>query len=165
MSIQQDTAPTPAASPGARNRIRRAVLVGGLLAALTVACWLLVTPWDWTPSAARAGAVYASSVHPWQWGVIGLVLLTLSAAAGALGYRLLSLLCVATPAFVLFSYQTAAAHGGNVWVVASIGVAPVIYGTVAVVALLGHLARRRVLARRGPVEGPRAGQPGATSSA
>jgi hypothetical protein len=126
----------------------RTLTAAALLAALTVATWLVVLPWTWTLVPGEEPATYTTAVPTWRFVVVAVVLVALAVASGAMGHPVLPVPAVAGPAVVLWCYQAANAEtvGANLWVVGAIVLVPVAVVGALLAGFVGSRLRRHPVA-------------------
>ncbi|GAA5124363.1 hypothetical protein [Pseudonocardia adelaidensis] len=122
----------------------RAAAVVVLLAAATVALWLVAFPADWSVVPTADPQTYASPLTPRHWAVAVAGLAGLAFAGGFARGPAVALLGVALPAIALYGWFSATAEviGANLWIVGTLLLAPALAAGVAVLAALGNAVRR-----------------------
>jgi hypothetical protein len=123
----------------------RASAVVLVLAAATVALWLVAFPADWSVVPTADPQTYASPLTTRHWTVAVTGLAVLALAGGFVRGPAAALLGVAVPAIALYCWfsSTAEVIGANLWVVGALLFAPAAVAGVAVLAALGRAGRRR----------------------
>jgi len=121
-----------------------ALVVGLVLAVLTVVTWLVALPWRWTLQPTGEQDTFESAVPTSRFVIVAVVLVVLAVASGALGHPVVPIVAVAGPAFLLWCYQAANSEtvGANLWIVGAIFLVPVAFGGAAVAGFIGSRARK-----------------------
>lgn len=122
----------------------RAPTTVAVLAAATVALWLVAFPADWNVVPTADPQTYTSPLTAQHWTVAVVGLALLAFAGGLVRGPAVALLGVAVPAIALYCWFSATAEviGANLWVVGALLFAPAVLAGVAVLGALGRTARR-----------------------